>query len=81
MGSTPKMDWTIGDLLTVRKAFNQHCEFTFGGALKRKSEEENCNYLMIWIGHKSRDTYTVGGNLLQKKRRSSTHIMQSTKSM
>ena len=54
-GSTPKMDWTSGDLPTAWKAFKQHCEFTFGGSLKRKSEEENCNYLMIWIGDKGRD--------------------------
>ena len=50
--SAPKMDWTSKDLPTVWKAFRHHCEFTFGGPLKRKSEEEKCNYLMIWVGHK-----------------------------
>jgi len=30
-GSTPKMDWSSGDLPSARKAFKQHCEFTFGG--------------------------------------------------
>ena len=58
-GSTPKMDWTSGDLPTAWKAFKQHCEFTFGGSLKRKSEEEKCNYLMIWIGDKGRDIYST----------------------
>ena len=58
-GSTPKMDWTSGDLPTAWKAFKQHCEFTFGGPLKRKSEEEKCNYLMIWIGDKGRDIYNT----------------------
>ena len=50
--SAPKMDWTSKDLPTMWKAFRHHCEFTFGGPLKRKSEEEKCNYLMIWVGHK-----------------------------
>ena len=58
-GSTPKMDWTSRDLPTAWKAFRQHCEFTFGGPLKRKSEEEKCNYLMIWIGDKGRDIYNT----------------------
>ena len=58
-GSTPKMDWTSGDLPTAWKAFRQHCKFTFGGPLKRKSEEEKCNYLMIWIGDKGRDIYNT----------------------
>ena len=58
-GSTPKMDWTSRDLPAMWKAFRQHCEFTFGGPLKRKSEEEKCNYLMIWIGDKGRDIYNT----------------------
>ena len=45
------------DLPTAWKAFRQHCEFTFEGPLKRKSEEEKCNYLMIWVGDKGRDMY------------------------
>ena len=55
--SAPKMDWTSRDLPTALKAFRQHCEFTFEGPLKRKSEEEKCNYLMIWVGDKGRDMY------------------------
>ena len=58
-GSTPKMDWLSGDLPSVWKAFKQHFEFTFGGPLKQKSEEVKCNYLMLWIGEKSREIYTT----------------------
>ena len=29
----------------------------FGGSLKLKSEEQKCNYLMIWVGEKGRDIY------------------------
>ena len=57
--SAPKMDWTSKDLPNAWKAFRQHCEFTFGGPLKRKSEEEKCNYLMIWVGDKGRDIYNT----------------------
>ena len=53
-GSTPKMDWSSGDQLSAWKAFKQHCEFTFGGPLKQKSEEVKCNYLMLWVGDKGR---------------------------
>ena len=49
----PKMDWSSGDLLTAWKSFQQHCEFAFGGPLKGKSEEERCNYLMLWVGEKA----------------------------
>nr|XP_058961348.1 uncharacterized protein LOC131788279 [Pocillopora verrucosa] len=57
--SAPKMDWTSKDLPTAWKAFRQHCEFTFGEPLKRKSEEEKCNYLMIWVGNKGRNIYNT----------------------
>ena len=58
-GSTPKMDWSSGDLLSAWKAFKQHCEFTFGGPLKQKSEEVKCNYLMLWVGDKDREIYST----------------------
>ncbi|KAK2567740.1 hypothetical protein P5673_007606, partial [Acropora cervicornis] len=56
-GSTPKMDWLSADLPSAWKAFKQHCEFTFGGPLKQKSEEVKCNYLMLWVGDKGREIY------------------------
>ena len=55
--SAPKIDWRSKDLPTTWKAFRQHSEFTFGGPLNRKSEEEN--YLMIWVGDKGRDIYNT----------------------
>ena len=69
-GGTPKMDWTSRDVPTARKAFRQHCEFTIGGSLKRKSEEEKCNYLMIWIGDKGRDIQYVGTHCRRSEERS-----------
>ena len=49
------MDWSSGDLRSTWKALKQHCEFTFGGPLKQKSEEVKCNYLMLWVGDKGRE--------------------------
>ena len=57
--SVPKMDWTATDLPTAFKNFKSHCEFMFGGPLKAKDEEEQCNYLMIWVGDKGRDIYST----------------------
>ena len=51
----PKMNWSSGDLPAAWKSSQQHCEFAFGGSLKGKSEEQRCNYLMIWVGEKGRD--------------------------
>ena len=58
-GSTPKMDWSSGDLPSGWKAFKQHCEFNFGGPLKQKSEEVKCNYLMLWVGDKGCEIYSM----------------------
>ena len=57
--STPKMDWSAEDLPTAFKAFKSHCEFMFGGPLKKKDEEEKCNYLMLWVGEKGRNIYST----------------------
>ena len=57
--SHPRMNWSSGDLPKAWKAFQQHCEFTFGGPLKGKSEEQKCNYLMIWVGDKGREVYNT----------------------
>ena len=57
--NTPKMDWSSGDLPGAWRSFKQHCEFTFGGPLKGKTEEQRCNYLMIWVGDKGRDIYNT----------------------
>ena len=53
------MDWSSGDLPSPWKAFKQHCEFTFGGPLKQKSEEVKCNYQMLWIRDKGLEIYSA----------------------
>ena len=53
------MDWTSADLPAAWRSFKQHCAFVFGGPLKAKSEEQMCNYLMIWVGEKGRDIYNT----------------------
>jgi len=58
-GSTPKMDWSSGDLPSAWKAFKQHFKFTFGGPLKQKGEEVKCNYPMLWIRDKGRKIYST----------------------
>ena len=57
--STPKIDWSSGDLPSAWKAFKQHCEFTFGGPLHLKSEEVKCNYLMLWVEGKGCEIYST----------------------
>ena len=46
----PRMDWDAKDLPLAFKSFKEHCNFMFGGPLKSKSEEEKCNYVMLWAG-------------------------------
>ena len=67
--NTPKMDWLSGDLPGAWRSFKQHCEFMFGRPLKGKSEDQLCNYLMIWVGEKGRDicnTWTLTGDESKK---------------
>ena len=55
----PRMDWDAKDLPLAFKSFKEHCNFMFGGPLKAKSEEEKCNYLMLWTGEKGRNIYST----------------------
>ncbi|XP_048582323.1 uncharacterized protein LOC116604046 [Nematostella vectensis] len=55
--NTPRMDWTSKDLPMVWTSFKRHSQFMFGGPLQSKSEEQKCNYLMIWVGEKGRDIF------------------------
>ena len=67
--NTPKMDWLSGDLPGAWCLFKQHCQFMFGGPLKGKSEDQLCNYLMIWVGEKGRgiyNTWTLTGDESKK---------------
>ena len=64
----PRMDWEAKDLDNAFKSFREHCEFMFGGPLQAKSEEEKCNYLMLWAGEKGRSIYSTWNlNADQKK--------------
>ncbi|XP_045182664.2 uncharacterized protein K02A2.6-like [Mercenaria mercenaria] len=56
---TPKMNWETKDLPSAFKAFKTHAEFMFGGPLKKKSEAEKCNYLMLWSGDHGRQLYST----------------------
>ena len=71
--STPKMDWSSGDLPAALKSFQQHCEFAFGGPLKGKSEEQRCNYLMLWVGEKGRDVYKTWNLTSEESKKLSTY--------
>lgn len=53
------MAWESQDLPSAFKSFKAHCEFMFGGPLKGKSEEQQCNYLMLWVGEKGRNIYST----------------------
>ena len=55
--NAPHMDWSSNDLPSAWKSFKRHVEFMFGGPLESKSEEQKCNYLMIWIGEQGRDVH------------------------
>ena len=55
--TAPIMDWEAADLEASWKRFLDHSMFVFNGPLKGKSEEEKCNYLMIWVGEKGRKIY------------------------
>ena len=58
-GSTPKMDWSSGDLPSAWKAFKQHCEFTLAVPSSKKDEQVKRNYLMLWVGDKGREIYST----------------------
>ena len=74
------MDWSSGDLPGAWRSFKQHCKFMFGGPLKGKEEDEQCNYLMIWVGEKGRDIYNTGHSRTMSQR-NSAHIMTNLKPM
>ena len=55
--AAPVMDWEATDLEASWKRFMDHARFVFNGPLKKKTEEEKCAYLMIWVGEKGRRIY------------------------
>lgn len=59
--ATPKMNWESEDLPGAWKNFHQHVEFVFKGPLSTKTEEVQCNYLMLWVGEKGRNIFSTWG--------------------
>jgi hypothetical protein len=55
----PRMDWDSKDLNSAFKRFKEHSEFMFKGPLASKTEEIQCNYLMLWVGEKGRQIYST----------------------
>lgn len=52
----------------------------FNGPLKKRSEEEKCNNLMIWVGEKVIDAYdTCHRTNEEEKKRDILHEMSSIK--
>lgn len=46
----PCMDWTSKDLPTEFKNFEYYCELIFSGPLNKKSDQEKCTYILLWLG-------------------------------
>ena len=73
--STPKMNWSSGDLLSAWKAFKQHCEFTFSGPLKQNSVEVKCSYLMLWVGDEGREMCSTWESGADEAKKLSTDVL------
>lgn len=72
-GAIPKMNWESGDLVAAWKSFKQHAQFMFHGPLKTKSQEEKCNYLMLWVGEKGRELYSTWDLTADDKKKLDTY--------
>lgn len=57
IGSVPTMDWTAKDLPAAWQEFREHATFVFDGPLCDKTEAQQCNFLMLWVGPKGREIY------------------------
>lgn len=56
---SPHMDWDANNLPEAWRRFKLHVELMFSGPFKKKTEEEKCSYLLLWIGDKGRDVYNT----------------------
>ena len=74
----PRMDWDAKDLPLAFKSFKEHCNFMFGGPFKSKSEEEKCNYVMLWAGEKGRNIYSTW-TLTNEERKQQQFTMKNLK--
>ena len=57
--AVPRMDWEASNLPEAWRRFQQTTELMFKGPLRRKTEEEKCSYLLLWIGEKGCDVYNT----------------------
>ena len=53
------MDWESTNLPDAWRKFKQHVELMFTGPLKDRGEEDKCSYLLLWIGEKGSDIWTL----------------------
>ena len=54
---SPHMDWDSINLPVAWRKFKLHVELMFKGPFKKRTEEEKCSYLLLWVGEKGRDIY------------------------
>ena len=67
------MDWDAKDLPLAFKSFKEHCNLMFGGLLKSKSEEEKCNYVILWAGEKGRNIYSTWTLTNEERKQLASH--------
>ena len=53
----PRMDWESSNIPDSWEKFKAHVELIFKGPLKRKTEEDQIAYLLLWVGDKGREIH------------------------
>lgn len=56
-GAKSEVEMGISGPPDAFKSFKAYCEVMFAGPLKGKSEEKQCNYIMLSVGEKGRNMY------------------------
>ena len=59
----PVMQWEGDNLEENWRRFKRHVRLRFTGPLKSRTEEENCSYLLIWVGQKERGIYNTWSDI------------------
>ena len=57
----PSLNWQSRNLNEEWRKFKDHAELMFKGPLKRIGEEEQCAYLLIWVGETGRKIFNSWG--------------------
>ncbi|KAK7098294.1 hypothetical protein V1264_002626 [Littorina saxatilis] len=57
----PTINWQATNLNEEWKNFKDHAQLMFKGPLKRIGEEEQCAYLLIWVGDTGREFFNSWG--------------------